>query len=86
MVSRGPRGESWADPGTLPTHPFGAGSHPERTRRNVIDSDGTAILSHVRLGRGTLLTLSLSKRKARPHGAVDGGKTSEAEAAAEIAR
>lgn len=37
-----------------------------RTERNVIDSDGTLILYHERLGGGTLLTSRLARRWHKP--------------------
>jgi Circularly permutated YpsA SLOG family len=65
---------------------MGRGGYRERTRQNVLDSDGTAILSHGVLGGGTLLTLNLCKREGKPHVVIDASKTSESAAASEIAR
>ena len=62
------------------------GGYRERTRHNVLESDGTAILFYGVLGGGTLLTLNLCKREDKPHVVIDASKTSEPEAAAEIAR
>jgi hypothetical protein len=61
-------------------------SNRERTRQNVLDSDGTAILFHDALGGGTLLTLNLRKREGKPRVVIDASKISESAAAAEIAR
>ena len=61
-------------------------SNRERTRQNVLDSDGTAILFHGVLGGGTLLTLNLCKRESKPRVVIDASKISESAAAAEIAR
>jgi hypothetical protein len=69
-----------------PLTPMARGGYRERTRQNVLDSDGTAILFYAVLGGGTLLTLNLCKREGKPHVVIDASKTSEPEAAAEIAR
>jgi Circularly permutated YpsA SLOG family len=73
-------------PARYPLIPLARGGYPERTRQNVLDSDGTAILFHDVLGGGTLLTLNLCKREGKPHVVIDASKASESEAAAEIAR
>ena len=78
--------EDGAIPVRYPLTPLARGGYRERTRQNVLDSDGTAILFHGVLGGGTLLTLNLCKREGKPHVVIDAGKTSELEAAAEIAR
>jgi hypothetical protein len=66
--------------------PLVRGGYRERTRQNVLDSDGTAILFNSVLGGGTLLTLNLCKREGKPHVVIDASKTSESEAAVEIAQ
>src|SRR5579863_5453566 len=66
----------------IPLTPLARGGYPERTRQNVLDSDGTAILFNGVLGGGTLLTLNLRKREGKPHVTIDASKTSEAAAAA----
>src|SRR5450631_4232468 len=73
-------------PARYPLTPLARGGYRERTRKNVLDSDGTAILFHGVLGGGTLLTLNLCKREDKPHVVVDASRTSESEVAAEIAR
>ena len=79
-----------AEDGPVPTRypltPMARGGYRERTRQNVLDSDGTAILFHGVLGGGTLLTLNLCKREGKPHLVIDASKASESEAAVEIAR
>jgi Circularly permutated YpsA SLOG family len=73
-------------PKRYPLTPLVHGGYRERTRQNVIDSDGTAILFHGVLGGGTLLTLNLCKREGKPHVVIDASKTSEVAAAGELAR
>src|ERR1039457_7563648 len=73
-------------PARYPLTPLARGGYRERTRKNVLDSDGTAILFHGVLEGGTLLTLNICKREGRPHVVIDASKTSESAAAAEIAR
>src|ERR1700681_2099300 len=73
-------------PAQYPLTPLARGGYRERTRQNVLDSDGTAILFHGVLGGGTLLTLNLCKREGKPHVVINASKTSESAAAAEIAR
>src|ERR1700681_4401528 len=73
-------------PAQYPLTPLARGGYRERTRQNVLDSDGTAILFHGVLGGGTLLTLELCKREGKPHVVIDASKTSASEAADEIAR
>lgn len=48
-----------------------SGSYRERTEQNVIDSDGTLIVSHGTLAGGSLLTRQLAQKHGRPHLHVD---------------
>jgi hypothetical protein len=73
-------------PEVYPLTSLERGGYPERTQKNVLDSDGTAILFNEVLSGGTLLTLNLCKREGKPHVVIDASKTSEVAAAAEIAR
>ena len=41
-------------------------SYPERTEKNVVDSDGTVIFSHGELSGGSLLTLEKAEEHKRP--------------------
>ena len=79
-------GEDGPIPARYPLTPLVRGGYRERTRQNVLDSDGTAILFHGVLGGGTLLTLNLCKREGKPHVVIDANKTSESAAAVEIAQ
>ncbi len=51
------------------------GSYPERTEQNVIDSDGTVIISHGKLTGGSKLTDKLAEKHFRPCLHVDLNKT-----------
>ena len=51
------------------------GSYPERTEQNVIDSDGTVIISHGKLTGGSKLTDKLAEKHYRPCLHVDLNKT-----------
>jgi len=58
-----------AEDGTVPSHynvrELPGGSYPERTERNVIDSDATLIISHGELTGGSKLTRELAEKHAR---------------------
>ena len=42
------------------------GSYPKRTEKNILDSDGTLIISHGKLTGGSALTRKLAKKHERP--------------------
>src|ERR1017187_5269325 len=73
-------------PARYPLTPLARGGYRERTRKNVLDSDGTAILFHGVLGGGTLLTLNLCKREGKPHVVINASKIIESDAGTENAR
>lgn len=60
-----------AEDGVIPAHyqlqETPSGEYRERTRRNVIDSDATLIISVGPLNGGTALTLREAKRLRKPH-------------------
>lgn len=64
-----PKGRKTED-GTLPDkyqlQEMPTASYPKRTEQNVIDSDGTLILSHGKLTGGSALTMKLAKKHERP--------------------
>ena len=64
--------------------PLPNGGYRERTRLNVVDSDGTAILFYESLSGGTRLTRNLCALLKRPYVLVDGRQISEAEAVAAV--
>lgn len=60
-----------------------ATGYNDRTEKNVVDSDGTLILSHGPLTGGSALTQALARRHGRPFLHMDLSKVSEFEAAVE---
>ena len=56
------------------------GGPGERTRKNVIDADGTVIFHEGRLFGGTALTLDVSVVEEKPHRVIDIGSTDPTEA------
>ena len=58
--------------------------YPERTERNVVDSDGTVIISHGRISGGSLLTFAMAERHNRPCLHIDLNKTAPFTAAQDI--
>lgn len=74
-----------AEDGTIdsryPLTPLPAGGYPERTRRNVRDSDATLILHFGRLAGGTALTADYCRKVDKPCLSVDAGAMPPAEAA-----
>jgi len=63
--------EDGAIPERYPLRETESASYPERTRRNVLDSDATLILYRRRLRGGTALTARLARHHGRPCLAVD---------------
>lgn len=69
-------------PDRYPLTELAGGGYPERTRKNVEDSDGTLILHFGPLSAGTLFTLQVCEELLRPVCLVDGNDTSPEEGAA----
>jgi hypothetical protein len=65
-----------------PLTPLPSGGYPERTRRNVRDSDGTLILHFNRLEGGTALTADYCRKVGKPCQSIDATTTTPAAAAA----
>jgi hypothetical protein len=61
------------------------GGYWQRTRRNVIDSDGTLIVHHNRLSGGTSLTLEFCVSQHKPFALIDAAEVS-AQRAADLLR
>lgn len=77
-------GERLSEEGSIPSkYPMtelpGAG-YRERTLRNVLDSDGTAIIYDGELEGGTLLTWVLCERHGRPNVLIDASELSRDQA------
>jgi hypothetical protein len=62
------------------------GGYRQRTVKNVLDSDGTAILFYESLTGGTLFTHDVCRRERRPYIVLDATRISESGAAAAIVR
>jgi hypothetical protein len=80
------RAEDGPIPVRYPLTPLPGGGYRERTRQNVIDSDGTAIVFYESLTGGTLLTRNLCARAKKPFIVLDAMQSTELTAAAAIAR
>jgi hypothetical protein len=65
--------------------PLPSGDYRQRTRLNVVDSDGTAILYYEALSGGTRLTRNLCALLKRPYFLVDARQVSESDAVATVA-
>ena len=78
-----PKGRKTED-GTLPEkyhlQEMPSGSYSKRTEKNVLDSDGTLILSHGLLTGGSALTTSFADRHRKPWIHIDLEMTSYSEA------
>jgi len=61
-----------------------AGGYEERTLRNVLDSDGTAILYHGELEGGTRLTAEYSQKHGKPCELLNAARLTPAQAAREL--
>lgn len=68
---RGRRAEDGPIPDQYPLVETPTDDYPERTERNVCDSDGTLILTRGKPDRGTALTLRLANRHEKPLYVVD---------------
>jgi len=70
-VPKGRKTESGPLPERYQLQEMGTRGYAERTEQNVLDSDGTLILSHGKLIGGSALTLRLAKKHDRPWLHVD---------------
>jgi hypothetical protein len=77
--------EDGAIPTRYPVVELPGADYSKRTRQNVLDSDGTLVLHFGEMKGGTLNTVRLCERFARPLLAVDGLSTSVSEVAAKAA-
>ncbi len=63
---RGRRSEEGSIPEVYPLRETAGAAYPERTERNVCDSDGTLVLTRRAPRGGTALTVALARRMGRP--------------------
>jgi Circularly permutated YpsA SLOG family len=68
---RGRRAEDGPIPARYPLREMPTSAYPERTARNVRDSDGTLVLTRGRPRGGTALTTALARRGRKPALVVD---------------
>jgi len=73
-------------PDKYPMTLLAGGGHRQRTVRNVLDSEGTAILFNQSLSGGTLYTHDVCRRERKPYIVLDATQISESAAAATIVR
>jgi hypothetical protein len=69
-----PRGRKAEDGPIPPRYPLtetASDAYPERTRKNVRDSEGTLVLTRGAPDRGTALTIALAERLHRPYLVLD---------------
>lgn len=68
---RGRRAEDGAIPSTYSLVETASGDYPERTRRNVVTSDGTLLLTRGRPTGGSALTERIARAESRPFLHID---------------
>ena len=68
---RGRRAEDGPIPAHYPLQELDSATYPPRTERNIIDSDGTLVITGGPLRNGTRLTVELALRHGRPLLVVD---------------
>jgi len=73
-------------PQRYPMTLLAGGAYRQRTVKNVLDSDGTAILLNQSLSGGTLYTHDVCRRERKPYIVLDATQISESAAAAVIVR
>lgn len=80
-VPKGRKAENGSLPERYQLKEMPTDSYPERTEQNVIDSDGTVIISHRTLTGGAANTAVMAKKHGRPCLHLDMDKTTVDEAA-----
>jgi hypothetical protein len=78
------RAEDGSIPPEYPVTPLKGSGYRERTVKNVIDSDGTAILFYGSLTGGTKLTRDICVRQKKPFVVLDAKQITESAASAAI--
>jgi Circularly permutated YpsA SLOG family len=68
---RGRRAEDGTIPDRYPLTETSSAGYPQRTRCNVLDSDGTLLVTRGRPTGGTALTMKIVSATSKPHCVVD---------------
>ena len=76
----GRRSEAGMIPARYPVRELIGSGYSERTRQNVVDSDGTAIIFNALLEGGTRQTAEYCEQERKPHVLIDAATLSRAEA------
>jgi hypothetical protein len=84
LVPLGSDGGGWVIAERYPLMPLPNGGYRARTRLNVVDSDGIAILLYESISGGTRLTRNLCALLKRPYVLVDARQMPESEAVATV--
>ena len=79
-IPKGRKAEDGMLPDKYQLQEMSTASYPKRTEQNVLDSDGTLIVSHGKLNGGSALTGKLAEKHKRPHIHLDMNKLSVNEA------
>ena len=82
-IPKGRKTEAGLLPDEYKLNEMPSSSYPERTEQNVIDSDGTVIITHGKLSGGSKLTDKLAEKHFRPCLHVNFNKTPAFAAASE---
>jgi len=85
-IPRGKKTENGVLPEKYTLREMPTTGYPERTEKNVIDSDGTVILSHGKLAGGSEYTRKMAIKHGRPWIHFDLNQTSEFNAAMMLAK
>ena len=80
----GRRAEDGSIPATFPVVELPGAGYPERTCKNVLDSDGTLIIFCGQLTGGSLLTVKLAQDHSKPLLLLDAERLTNAAAASEV--
>jgi hypothetical protein len=80
-VPKGRKAEDGPLPYTYHMKEMPVASYPKRTEQNVIDSDGTLIVSHGKRTGGSKLTMQIAKQYKKPWIHIDLNNTSNSDAA-----
>ena len=82
----GRRSEEGTIPALYPVRELVGSGYRERTRQNVVDSDGTAIIFNAILEGGTRLTAEYCGQERKPHILLDAATLTQSESVAALGR